>query len=197
MFVLLFAPRRAAIASALDIDFINFKLVAGQFGGKTHGKRTRVMNKPALWIEAEVDREIASLEQRVDALKQRIAESRIQDSAQRTATEAEVRAVLAARRTREEVIGGELFADPAWDILLYLYAASLTQCRVTVSELTLASAVPQTTGLRWIAKLDDLGLIERSGDPLDGRRIWVTLSDEGETRMNEFFKAIRSGLSLT
>ena len=156
-----------------------------------------MMNKPALWIEGEVDREIASLEQRVDALKQRIAESRLHESAQRGATEAEVRAVLAARRTREEVIGAELFADPAWDILLYLYAASLKQCRVTVSELTLASAVPQTTGLRWINKLDELGLIKRSGDPLDGRRIWVELSDEGKLKMNAFFNAIRSGLALT
>lgn len=156
-----------------------------------------MMNKPALWIDAEADREIAGLEQRVDALKQRLAEVRSKDSPDRVATETEVRTVLAARRTREDIIGHELFADPAWDILLYLYAASLRQCRVTVSELTLASAVPQTTGLRWISKLDHVGLIRRSDDPLDRRRIWVEISDEGERKMNAFFHTIRSCLSLS
>jgi len=115
---------------------------------------------------------------------------------QRGATEAEVRAVLAARRAREKLIGRELFADPAWDILLYLYAASLAQHRVTVSEVTSASAVPATTALRWIAKLDSVGLLVRSDDPLDGRRVWVEISEEGERKMRSLFDAIRSGLSL-
>jgi hypothetical protein len=44
---------------------------------------------------------------------------------------------------REQFFGPDLFADPAWDILLDLYAARLEQQRVAVSSLCIAAAVPQ------------------------------------------------------
>jgi DNA-binding MarR family transcriptional regulator len=148
------------------------------------------MNQHAPWIGAAVDRDIASLEKRVSAIKQELFESRLRTAAEAAVSEVEVRALLQARRTREKIIGCELFADPAWDILLELYAASLGQRRVSTSELTVASAVSATTALRWIDKLESLGLLQRQGDPLDGRRMWNKLSAEGEEKMRSCLREI-------
>lgn len=152
------------------------------------------MKQAALWINDDVEREIVRLEQGVDALKDRISEAR-SGARGEAITAAQVRAVLRARRAREALISRELFADAAWDILLELYASSLSQQRVSTTELTLASAVPATTALRWMEKLEDLGLLNRHPDRLDGRRVWVEISAEGEEKMRCCFEAIRSELS--
>lgn len=102
-------------------------------------------------------------------------------------TESYVKAILALRRKRELYFDRGLFADPAWDILLELYAAELGQRRLSVSSLCIGAAVPATTALRWIGALEKKGLIERSDDPLDARRIFVALSTEGIEKLERFF----------
>lgn len=106
-----------------------------------------------------------------------------------------VRALLRARRLREHVIAPDLFADPAWDILLDLLAARLERARVSVSSLCIAAAVPPTTALRWIKQLTERGLLERQADPKDGRRIFIALSDEGTQVMLRWFQESRSHLA--
>jgi hypothetical protein len=89
-----------------------------------------------------------------------------------------VRALIRARRLRDQYFRGGLFADPAWDMLLDLMAARLEKNRVAVSSLCIAAAVPATTALRWIRTLTERGLFVRSADPQDGRRVYIELSDE-------------------
>jgi len=100
-----------------------------------------------------------------------------------------VRAVIRARRLRDQFLGTELFADPAWDMLLDLYAARLERQRVAVSSLCIAAAVPATTALRWIKTLTDLGLVVRAADPQDGRRVYIELSARAAAGMEAYFKA--------
>lgn len=78
-----------------------------------------------------------------------------------------------ARMRRNEVMGAQLFRDPAWDMLLDLFAAHERKQRVSVSALCYASGVPQSTALRAAARLVKHGMIEREGDPDDLRRSWV------------------------
>src|SRR5690606_396517 len=59
-----------------------------------------------------------------------------------------VRGIIRARRLRDQFFRGELFADPAFDTLLDLYAARLEGRRVAVSSLCIAASVPATTALR-------------------------------------------------
>lgn len=108
---------------------------------------------------------------------------------------AKIRSILRARQERREHFSAHLFADPAWDILLELYALELEQRRVSVSKLCLSAGVPSTTALRWIEKLHDEGLISRGEDPFDGRRIWVSLSHAGKTAMQRYFDG-RAGDAL-
>lgn len=104
----------------------------------------------------------------------------------------QVRAVLRARRLREHIVAPDLFADPAWDILLDLMAARLERTRVSVSSLCIAAAVPPTTALRWIRQLTDRGLLQRQADPRDGRRIFIALSDEGADAVSRWFHGSRT-----
>jgi hypothetical protein len=97
--------------------------------------------------------------------------------------------ILKARRQRNEFLPGNLFADPAWDILLHLYASSLSGQRATVTTAMLASCVPETTGLRWVNALVEAGLCSKSRDALDKRRCFVALTERGEAAMNAYFES--------
>jgi len=104
---------------------------------------------------------------------------------------AQIRAMIRARRMRDQYFRGELFADPAWDMLLDLMAARIEQSPVAVSSLCIAAAVPATTALRWIKALTDRGLFVRSADPRDGRRVYIELSDEAARALNAYLRAIQ------
>jgi DNA-binding MarR family transcriptional regulator len=103
---------------------------------------------------------------------------------------AAVRALLRARRLRDQYFDAELFADPAWDMLLDLMLARLERRMVAVSSLCIAAAVPPTTALRWIKKLSDVGLFIRHADPRDGRRIFIDLSDDAAEGVAGYFAAL-------
>lgn len=91
-----------------------------------------------------------------------------------------------ARRLREEVIGGDLFSDPAWDILLDLYAALDRGDRVQLTSVASMAGVPPSTGRRWARKLVDRGLLEREKDRRDQRQTYVRLTAKGQEIMTAF-----------
>ena len=101
-----------------------------------------------------------------------------------------VRQVIRARRLRARFFDEELFADPAWDMLLDLLQAEIAQHRVPVSSLCIAAAVPATTALRWIKTMTDAGLFKRRADPHDGRRVFVELSPGASEAMRRYFKEV-------
>ena len=107
-----------------------------------------------------------------------------------------IRDMLKLRRRRDSFFNSELFADPAWDILLELYAADLGQVRITITSLCIAAAVPPTTALRWIKQLENEGIILRRDDPVDGRRKFVMLSPKALDAMNAYFQTVPVSASL-
>jgi DNA-binding MarR family transcriptional regulator len=80
------------------------------------------------------------------------------------------------RRRRDELLGSDLFADPAWDMLLDLYARGIEGQDISVSSACLAGAVPSTIALGWLVKLERRGLVVRIPDPSDGRRTFLRLT---------------------
>lgn len=109
----------------------------------------------------------------------------------------EIRAAIRSRRLRAQFFPSDLFADPAWDMLLDLFAARLEQRLVSVSSLCIAAAVPPTTALRWIGTMHDNGLFERKADPSDRRRAYIALSSKGVEGMRAYVSAAkRAGLAL-
>ena len=98
-----------------------------------------------------------------------------------------VRSVIRARRTRARFFAEDLFADPAWDMLLDLLQAEIAQIRVPVSSLCIAAAVPATTALRWIKTLTETGIFVRRADPHDGRRVFVEMAPATSEAMRRYF----------
>ncbi|GGD98040.1 hypothetical protein GCM10011515_17270 [Tsuneonella deserti] len=98
-----------------------------------------------------------------------------------------VRLIIRHRQLRSQFIDGELFADPAWDILLDLTAARVEHTRVSVTSLCIASGVPPTTALRWISQMVEAGLLERIEDETDRRRAFIELSDKAAEAMARYF----------
>ncbi|EZP50922.1 MULTISPECIES: MarR family winged helix-turn-helix transcriptional regulator [Sphingomonas] len=107
----------------------------------------------------------------------------------------EVRRLIQCRQLRSKFFGqfgGEaLFEDPAWDMLLDLFAAELEGAQVSVSSLCIAAGVAPTTALRWIAKMTELGLFIRHPDPTDRRRAFMTLSPRASEAMRAYMLAMR------
>lgn len=101
-----------------------------------------------------------------------------------------VRSAIRARSRRTDFFSARLFSDPAWDILLELYLSELLQQRVSVSALGGSGGVAPTTVLRWLEILRTNGLIERTSDPLDARRVFVTLSPEASKAMHDYFATL-------
>ena len=103
-----------------------------------------------------------------------------------------VRRIIRQRQLRARFFDGDLFADPAWDILLDLTAARAEHARVSVTSLCIASGVPPTTALRWISQMVETGLLERIEDEVDRRRAFIALTDKAADAMARFFAEIGS-----
>lgn len=88
-----------------------------------------------------------------------------------------------ARSKRSRHRPGELFGEPAWDILLDLFVQSVACRAVSITSATLASGVPCTTALRHIALLQQNGLIERQRNTRDRRVSYVALTEKGRQAM--------------
>ena len=88
-----------------------------------------------------------------------------------------VRQIIRQRQLRARFFDGDLFSDPAWDMLLDLTAARVEQKRVSVTSLCIASGVPPTTALRWIGQMVEAGLFVRVCDDSDRRRAFIELTD--------------------
>lgn len=101
-----------------------------------------------------------------------------------------VAAVIHARRLRSNYFDDMLFADPAWDMMLDLFHAELTQRRVAVSSLCIAASVPATTALRWIKAMTEKELFVRRADPFDARRVYVELSPQTSHALHSYFARI-------
>jgi DNA-binding MarR family transcriptional regulator len=101
-----------------------------------------------------------------------------------------VRKVIEARRLRSRHFPEELFADPAWDMLLDLLQAEIAQLRVPVSSLCIAAAVPATTALRWLKTMVAQGIFVRRADPHDGRRVFVELAPETSRALRCYFAEV-------
>lgn len=95
-----------------------------------------------------------------------------------------------SRRYRASYFKENLFAEPAWDMLLAAYCFGDTGPKLSICGLCDASACPPTTALRWLKHLEDLNLIERFPSECGGRTHYVRLSDDARTQMDQYLKRV-------
>ncbi|MDQ0564551.1 MarR family transcriptional regulator [Erythrobacter citreus] len=101
-----------------------------------------------------------------------------------------LRRIIKARQARMRHFDADLFADPAWDILLDLAAARAERQQVSVTSLCIAAGVPATTALRWIGQMVDADLLVRVSDPHDRRRAYIALSENTADALARYFSEI-------
>lgn len=94
------------------------------------------------------------------------------------------------RRRRERQFSRDLLGEPCWDMLLDLFANSVRNNPVSVTGACVASNVPTTTALRWLAILEERKLLERYPDPFDRRVVLIRLTEEGLDRMRSMLSEV-------
>ena len=91
------------------------------------------------------------------------------------------------RQSRNALLGDDLFSDPAWDILLLLFAELPLRKHLLIKEFALRARVPLTTTIRWLYALENRGLIWRCEDERDRRATNVGLTERGRDLMATHF----------
>lgn len=91
-----------------------------------------------------------------------------------------------ARQRRAAYFDAELFAEPAWDMLLDLFVNSVRGVRVPTTSLCLAANVSHATGTRWIGQLQAAGLLLRKKEFLDRRYNLVEMTPLGFRLMRQY-----------
>ena len=94
--------------------------------------------------------------------------------------------IYRARRRRSKFLEASLFAEPAWDMLLDLFVASVRGRKVSVTSLCRAADVSDATGLRWIEMLESNGFVRRRSVSEDGYLRLVEISDDGFEAMCKY-----------
>ena len=100
------------------------------------------------------------------------------------------RSIMRARADRRSFFEHSMFSEPAWDILLELFVEYAAQRRIQTSAIGASASIPLTTTLRWLNILSANGLIERTNDRCDGRRVFVGMSEQGASAMVQYIRSL-------
>ena len=104
-----------------------------------------------------------------------------------------VRFIIRSRTVRKKFFPAKLFGEPAWDMLLTLYATALDEEAITAEQLCEASGAGPLTVGRWIEALERGGLLIRGEVPPNGSGTF-TLSEKGWFAMDSYFENMSSGM---
>ncbi|WP_449472034.1 hypothetical protein [Sphingobium chungangianum] len=116
------------------------------------------------------------------------------EAAQHPLTDPELAAL--ARRllqesfARERILSFDLFADPAWHIVLDLFASEVEGKSISVSSACIISGAPSTTALRHLNWLSERGAVLRIKDRNDARRWYVRLKPEYAERIRQHLQQV-------
>jgi DNA-binding MarR family transcriptional regulator len=144
---------------------------------------------------AKLSKVAKEFSERAEDLAGPLATPKEEGEPQSTPQLALVRQLMEQRRLRHKFLPDELFHEPAWDMLLALYVSCHEGNMINVKHLVSCTPVPATTAQRWIDHMAKLGLIARSVDMDDKRRIEVKLSDAGLQMIDQYLILISQPVS--
>lgn len=101
---------------------------------------------------------------------------------------ANAEAAVRRRLLRRQLLGnGELFGEPAWDMLLDLFINECLDKPVSMSSLCVAAGIPTSSAMKLAQRLCDAGLLYRVPDHRDGRRNFMRISPDVAHRLRAYF----------
>ena len=95
------------------------------------------------------------------------------------------------RQNRARFFNESIFGEPAWEMLVLLYAYN-DQARFTVSKLIDRAGAAYSSGLRWLQYLEQSELISRRASTTDGRVQFVELTPTAHHLLDLYFSAGRA-----
>jgi predicted transcriptional regulator len=99
--------------------------------------------------------------------------------------------IYRARRDRDRVFKDDIFADPAWDILLDLFVRSARNEPISISSACHGANVPEATALRYLHALTEKKYLERIAHPSDKRSTTLKMTSLGNKLMAEWLQNVR------
>lgn len=103
--------------------------------------------------------------------------------------EHQVEVILRLHRMRQQILGAEIFGDPAWEILLQLYLSTSKGEQLATKDLDWIA--PPTTLARWITVLEERGWVECILIGVEHTDLRMRLSAEGKAKMCRLFRDLR------
>ncbi len=97
-----------------------------------------------------------------------------------------IRELLKTESRRRAIGGGELFGDPAWEMLLDLLLADIEERRVSVSSACIASGAPMSTALRLVRRLVSENVLFKIPDATDRRRHFLVINPKFEQPLIDY-----------
>ncbi len=121
-----------------------------------------------------------------------ILESMVREENEKRISPVDIGAIIrAAREGIGGFFGGDLFADPAFDMLLFVFLEEEAGRSVETSACYRASGVPRTTAVRWINMLVSMGMFQSTPHPTDRRLGLLSLSDEARVSVRQWLEGLR------
>ena len=94
------------------------------------------------------------------------------------------------RTRRRNFFDQNLLQEPVWDMLLSLYVALGRGETLSVAGVVMASGVPVTTGLRWLAVMEERSMIAKRRHPSEGLSPTVELTSSARATMDRYLQRI-------
>ncbi|MDQ1232334.1 hypothetical protein [Sphingomonas sp. SORGH_AS_0879] len=144
--------------------------------------------------DAGVDAEPAGIDDRLRRIRDELAlvESLVRSENEARIAPADIgRVVRSAREGIGRFFDASLFADPAFDMLLFVFLEEEAGRPVETSACYRASGVPRTTAVRWINMLVSLGMFESAPHPTDRRLALLSLSEQTREGVRQWLTSLR------
>lgn len=100
--------------------------------------------------------------------------------------------VAAERRVRvEHFLDRDLFGEPAWDVLLYLFQCQSSGKGAKIEGAALAAGLPVTSALRLLESLEGKGLaFAYREEEANARKVYLRLSSKGYQNMAHYLDRV-------
>jgi DNA-binding MarR family transcriptional regulator len=99
---------------------------------------------------------------------------------------------ITRRKLRTAIFPDAIFGEPAWDMLLELYARGSDNEPDVQNLLAELSGIPTTTAIRWMDYLEEQQLIRRDVHPFNGQHPVIRLTEKAKAIMDCYFAQVIS-----
>lgn len=134
-----------------------------------------------------IQKVVNDLESGIETLKRLVQSPQSGGPDQSDAAHANFWNYLQFYRSQVSMLGTMYFMNPAWNLLLEVYANGLLERRVFLTDTANAAHVPMTTALRYFTKLEEDGWLIRRVDTKDRRKRLYELSPKAIKKIEAYF----------